>query len=123
MKSMKTALMVLLVLTGGLASESVLAHGPRVHFGIGVGFPGFWPGYYPPYYPSYPSYPSYYYPPVVTAPAAPPVYVEQGTSQAAPAPAQANNNWWYYCAESQAYYPYVKQCAAGWQRVAPQPAS
>ncbi len=38
MKSMKTALMVLLVLAGGLASESVLAHGPRVHFGIGVGW-------------------------------------------------------------------------------------
>jgi hypothetical protein len=122
MKSMKTALMVLLVLAGGLASQTVLAHGPRVQFGIGVGFPGYWPGYY---YPPY--YPSYYYPPVATAPAAPPVYVEQGmeqgTSHAAPAPAQANNNWWYYCAESQAYYPYVNQCPAGWQRVAPQPAS
>ena len=30
-------------------------------------------------------------------------------------------NTWYYCAESQAYYPYVKQCAAGWQQVTPQP--
>ena len=117
MKSFKIALAMLLALSGAVASETVLAHGPRVHFGIGVGFPGFWPGYYPPYYPSY------YYPPVVAAPAASPVYVEQGAPQAAPAPAQANNNWWYYCAESQAYYPYVKQCSAGWQRVAPQPAS
>ncbi len=31
-----------------------------------------------------------------------------------------SSNTWYYCAESQAYYPYVKQCAAGWQQVAPQ---
>ena len=117
MRSIKTALMVLLVLAGALASETVLAHGPRVHFGFGVGVPGFWPGYY-----YRPYYPSYYYPPVVVAPAAPPVYIEQGTPQAAPAPAQANN-WWYYCAESEAYYPYVKQCPAGWQRVTPQPAS
>lgn len=28
-------------------------------------------------------------------------------------------NVWYYCAESQAYYPYVKQCSAGWQQVTP----
>jgi hypothetical protein len=120
MKSIKIALAVLLAISGAVASETALAHGPRVHFGIGVGFPGYWPGYYYP-----PNYPSYYYPPVVTAPAAPPVYIEQGASQAAPAPApgQANNNWWYYCTESQAYYPYVKQCASAWQRVAPQPAS
>ena len=118
MRSMKTALMILLVLSGGLAAEAALAHGPRVHFGIGFGFPGYWPGYY---YPPY--YPSYYYPPVVAAPAAPPVYIEQGgIPQAAPAPGQANN-WWYYCAESQTYYPYVKQCPSGWQRVTPQPAS
>lgn len=77
MNSMKTALVMLLALSGALASETVLAHGPRVHFGIGVGFPGFWPGYY---YPPY--YPSYYYPPVVTAPAAPPVYIEQEIGRA-----------------------------------------
>ena len=48
----------------------------------------------------------------------PTVYVEQGPAQAAPQPAQ---HYWYYCADSRAYYPYVKDCPGGWQRVSPQP--
>ncbi len=44
-----------------------------------------------------------------------------------PAPQESashsSNNMWYYCAESRAYYPYVQQCAAGWQQVTPQPQS
>jgi len=44
-----------------------------------------------------------------------PVFVER--SPPAEAPAQV---WWYWCNESRAYYPYVKECPAGWQRVAPQ---
>jgi hypothetical protein len=86
---------------------------PGVGFGLYLGGPGWWgPGYYypPPYY----AYP----PAVVTVPASPPVYVERGDPQAAPAPEQ---NWWYYCANPAGYYPYVKQCPGGWQRVAPQP--
>jgi hypothetical protein len=123
MKSLKMALILVLVLAGAMASESVLArgHGGHVRFGVFVGGPAFWPGYYyppsyyyPPYYPSY--YPTYY-PPAVAAPS----YVEQGGAQAAPAPSQGN--WWYYCTDAKAYYPYVKECPAGWQRVAPQPAS
>jgi hypothetical protein len=51
---------------------------------------------------------------VVVAPPAP-VFVER--SPPAEPPAQV---WWYWCAESRAYYPYVKECPAGWQRVAPQ---
>jgi len=49
----------------------------------------------------------------------PTVYVEQP-----PAPqAQPHQpaGWWYYCADAAAYYPYVKECPAGWQRVAPRP--
>jgi len=53
-------------------------------------------------------------PTVVVAPEAP-VFVER-SPQAEP-PAQV---WWYWCNESRAYYPYVNQCPAGWQRVAPQ---
>jgi hypothetical protein len=49
------------------------------------------------------------------------VYIEQGGGQAAPAPQQTQANYWYYCAESQAYYPYVKECPGGWQQVEPQP--
>lgn len=58
--------------------------------------------------------PRYAYPAPVyyTAPPAPTVYVEQ------PPPPQ---NYWYYCADSQAYYPYVQSCAGGWQRVLPRP--
>jgi hypothetical protein len=86
---------------------------PRVNLGIVVGAPF---GYYPPPYYYYPQY----YPPIVTAPSLPPVYIEQGSSGPAPAPFQGEG-YWYYCAESQAYYPYVKECAEGWQHVAPQP--
>lgn len=57
--------------------------------------------------------------PVIAAPAAPTVYIERGEAQ--PTAAQPGGDWWYYCAESRAYYPYVKECAAEWQRVAAEP--
>ena len=60
---------------------------------------------------------------VVSSP--PVTYVEQSPAPApvAPAaPAAANPaGYWYYCAESSAYYPYVQQCPSGWQRVSPTP--
>ena len=71
------------------------------------------------YWPAYPYYPApYYYPPTVVVPQSPPVYVEQG-QQSGQAPAA--QGWWYFCRESNAYYPYVKHCPAGWERVDPQP--
>jgi hypothetical protein len=116
MNTIKRILIVAVVLLSAVASGSALAHG-RVGFGIVVGGPVYWPGYYPaPYYAPY----SYYYPPaVVTVPVAPPTYVEQA-DEAAPVQ-QQSQAYWYYCAESKTYYPYVKQCPGGWQRVAPQP--
>ena len=118
MTSVKAALV--LVMVGMMASGSALArdrgHGPHVRFGVVVGGPLWWgPGYYRPYYAPYYYYPPYY-PPVVSVPASPPVYIEQSNAQ--PAPGQA---YWYYCADAKAYYPYVKECPGGWQRVAPQP--
>jgi len=120
----KTIGLALLVLAGALASGSAMAdrdgrgYGGHVRFGISLGVPLFAPGFYAPYYgypyPAY-AYPAYAYPPVVVQ-SAPPVYVEQ--DQAAPAPTQAD---WYYCAASRAYYPYVNECPAGWQRVPAQP--
>lgn len=85
----------------------------HARFGVFIGGPfwggPFWPGYYPG---------PYYYPPaVVTVPVAPPTYIEQGDGGAAPGEA-----YWYYCAESKTYYPYVKKCPGGWQRVPVQPA-
>jgi hypothetical protein len=64
------------------------------------------------YYPSYPYYPYYYYeaPPVVIQQQAP-VYV-----QGDPEP----SSYWYYCRNSQAYYPYVKECPGGWMKVVPE---
>ena len=110
-----------MILLGFVASESALAHGRGyVRFGVFVGAP-FGYGYYPPYY--YRPYYSPYYAPVVTVPYTPPTYIEQDSPQAAPAPqtSPAPQNYWYYCADSKAYYPYVSQCPGGWQRVAPTP--
>jgi hypothetical protein len=85
-------------------------HGPRV--GVVIGAPLAGPWYYPPSY--------YPYPPVVVAPAAPPVYIEQSQPEA---PAQTQPNDWYYCNNPDGYYPYVKQCPGGWQRIPAQPPS
>lgn len=74
------------------------------------------PWYYPPVY-----YPPAYYPrTVVVQPIqpAPSVYIEQPDPDAG---AEEQTNTWYYCKKSRAYYPYVKECPAGWQRVTPQP--
>lgn len=99
---------------GLVASGSALAwhHGPRVGIYVGPGY------YYPPWY---------YYPPApVVVPAQPPVYIERAPETVpAPAPApstgQAQPQAYYFCAASNAYYPYVRECAGGWQVVAPQP--
>ncbi len=84
---------------------------PRVGVYIGapvIAAPIWYHGYYgPSYYYSPP--PAYYSTPQYE-------YIERD----APA-AQPQQTWWYYCNEAQAYYPYVKECAGGWQRVAPQP--
>ena len=97
-----------LALADGRGHRHHRSHG---HVGIGL-FVGS-PLFYPPYYPS----PFYYpYPPVVVAPAAPPVYIEQtpGASTA------QQDNYWYYCDKPEGYYPYVPECAGGWRRVEPQ---
>ena len=92
--------------------------------------------YYRPYYEPRPYYypaPTYY---------SPPVYIEQPTQYYVPPQSQAQpqyqpqpqvqyqpqpqaesqpqpENSWYYCADSQAYYPNVQSCPGGWQRQAP----
>jgi hypothetical protein len=101
-------LSIFAVLTAAaLASGSALAHG-RVHFGVSIGVPIWGPGYY---YPPYYYYPPVYYPPAtVVVPSQPQRYIEQ-----------APQGSWYYCADSKAYYPYVKDCPGGWQKVSPTP--
>lgn len=115
MKTVHVALISIILLLGWAASGSALAHG-RV--GVYVGVPFFWPGYYSAPYYATPYYAPYYYPPAVQ-PSGPTTYIERGAYEAAPA--QAPGNWYYYCVAAKGYYPYVKQCPGGWQRVAPQP--
>ncbi len=55
-------------------------------------------------------WPSYYYP------APYPYYYAPG--EAPPAPL-IEDPYWYYCEEAGTYYPYVKECPGGWQRVLP----
>jgi hypothetical protein len=128
MKLLKRTLISLLFLLGSATSVAVMAgggHGGHAHGHVGVfiGAPlwGPWwsPGYYyPPYYSPY-YYPPPYggYPP---AAASPPTYVERG-DDAQSVPQDQAPPAWYYCPESKAYYPYVKECPGGWQQVAPQP--
>lgn len=134
MKMFKVAALSLAVLCGVAAATAADAHGRGrggAHFGLFLGAPLFFPYYAPSYYgPSYyppayypPAYyPRYYYPPTVLAP--PQVYIEQGAPAAAgPAPApsaQSSTAYWYFCTDSQTYYPYVQQCATPWQQVVPQ---
>jgi hypothetical protein len=61
---------------------------------------------------------------------APPVFIERDPlpvnppppQQVAPAP-PPQSGWWYFCPGASGYYPYVRECPGGWQRVSPQPPS
>ena len=119
----------MVILLGAIASDSALAgrghSGRSGHFGhsgsvarsghlgnharVGVflAAPVFAPLYYPPS--------GYYYTPPL--PASPPVYIEQG---AAPQEPVEQPYYWYYCADSKTYYPYVYDCPGGWQQVVPE---
>jgi hypothetical protein len=138
MRTVKTLLIAAAMLLGAMAGTNAVAGGGwhgggwhgHTHVGVGVviGAPYFYsPWYYPyPYY--YPA--PYYYPPAGYGyPSGPTSYVEQGPQESAQgqAPQQGQaphaDNYWYYCPDSKTYYPYVKQCAGGWQRVSPQPPS
>lgn len=129
MKVQKLLFIVVALLLAG--SGGAWADG-RVYGGVGVylGGPGpYWgpaygrPYYYPrPYYPWPYLYPGPYYEqaPVVVVPAEPPVYIEQSDAVAGHEP--EGGQYWYYCRSAKNYYPYVKECPGGWQKVPPQPA-
>jgi hypothetical protein len=88
--------------------------------GVVIGGP-FWgsPWYYPSYYYPYSPYYYPYYAPTVEVPAEPSVYIERSQSGSSSTPSGV----WYYCADSKAYYPYVKECPGGWQTVPAEPPS
>ena len=125
MKKTRIAAVLAVALATSLAAQSAFAWhhhrhgGARVTFGFNFGIPiGAYPYSYRPYYSPY-YYPAYY-PPVVIQQQAP-VYVEQNPQPTPSAQPSAPAGYWYYCADARAYYPYVTECPAGWQRVAPQP--
>ena len=93
------------VFSGGAVADA------RLSLGFSFGVPLYWgpPAYYyPPYYPYYYPPPVIYAPsPVITAP--PPAMVER--------PVQPETAYWYYCAAERGYYPYVRDCPGGWERV------
>jgi hypothetical protein len=120
MNSTKSALLLAAIVLGSVAAADADANGrhfrhhhSRSHVGIWFTVPG--PFFYPPPYYS----PRYYYPPavVVPAPVSSPTYIERPVAEAA-APAESGA-YWYYCRNTQTYYPYVQQCASPWERVVP----
>ena len=128
---MKAQKILLLLFALWLASAGNAWAGGRVYGGVGIylGGPGpYWgpayprPYFYPrPYYPWPYVYPGPFYEPepVVVVPAVPQVYIEQNDAAVESAPEAAH--YWYYCRSARSYYPYVKECSEGWQKVLPQP--
>jgi hypothetical protein len=126
------ACLALAALAAAGPAEARHGHGWRggVYVGVGPFFPSYWPGFYgagyyggynggyygSPYY----GWPYYAAPPVVVA-AAPTVYIERAETAPAAAPVAATppGGFWYWCADSRAYYPSVPNCASAWVPVAP----
>ena len=120
MKNLK--LLCGLVLLVGLSTSGIAladrGHGGHGRIGLGLyfGIPYSYPFYPSPYY-----YPYSYYPPVIVTPAQPPVYIEQQQNTQQAAPETSDDYYWYHCDKPEGYYPYIKQCPNGWQRVSPTP--
>ena len=124
-KTFFLALLATLGLAG--AAAPVAAHGwdqPRVGVYLGFGGPA-WPGYWGPRPYWGPRYYGYgYAAPPILVPAYPPVVIERAPEvyvERETAPTSPPEQWWYWCRSSQSYYPYVKSCPEGWQKVPPQP--
>jgi hypothetical protein len=111
--SKKLSFALLALAAGLLTTGSAFAWGHRSHVFVGFNF-GF-PAYYPAPYYYYPPAPVYYPAPVVVQ--SPPVYTERQDV----APAAETQSYWHYCAATRGYYPYVKECPGGWQKVSPTP--
>ena len=109
-----TPLVVALLLLTAVPSDAWRGHGgTRVFVGFGVGP---WWGY--PYYPYWYYPPPYYvYAPPTVVVQQPPVYVEQQVTAAPAPPAPAQQQYWYYCQPTGAYYPNVQTCTEPWVKV------
>jgi len=129
---MATIILALSAATQTVSASDRHFHGPRISFGFGIGIGHL--GYpYPSKYSrnDYPAsnspYQSMYYPEVlvstVVTPA--PVYFRQTevvstrTLQSAQIQPEVsiNGSDWYYCHNPDGFYPSIKACPSGWQRV------
>ncbi len=137
-RNVVTSTLAAVVATGALAvisTEADARHPHRARVGVYIGAPiiaapfyhrpYFYGGYGHPFY-SHPYYAPAYYPPVVVR-EQPLVYIEQPqpapvavapAQPAAPAP-QAQQQYWYFCQDSQTYYPHAQTWGSPWQRVSP----
>lgn len=109
--------------------HSHVSVGIGVGLGVGLGL-GLYHGFSRPYYysPVYYDYP--YYPNEVivrTVPAPTTVYIEDSRESNYPqnsAPSvspSAGGNVWYYCHNPDGFYPSIKSCPSGWQKVPASP--
>lgn len=124
---------VIAVLAAAMATASLDAdaggrrhHHHRGHIGVYIGAPlllaPFWVSPRPYYY---------HAPPVVVRERVivrePLVFYDEHGNPVPPdrphaaVPPGASAPTWFFCADSQAYYPYVQDCASPWQRVVPHP--
>jgi len=101
-----------------------------VYFGAPLYYGSWWAGPRPYYYSPY-----YYAPAPVVVVREPLVYYDDRGNPVPPAQVQAqapaqpsqpqqpgsSAPTWFFCADSQTYYPYVQTCASAWQRVIPHP--
>lgn len=129
-----TAVTILLV-AASLPADAGGRHGgghSHARVGVYIGAPvvfGSWWGVPRPYYYS----PYYYAPAPVVVVREPLVFYDDRGNPVPPAQAQApaqssqapqsgsSAPTWFFCADSQTYYPYVQTCASPWQRVIPHP--
>ena len=79
--------------------------GPRVYIGGYFGFPYYYP------------YGHYRYPYPDPLPYNPDLYTDTTPRDIEP----PQQYYWYYCNDSQTYYPYVTSCPSGWVKVVPIP--
>ena len=74
----------------------------------------------PAYYPYYGYAPNYAY-----GAYAPARYVERASLESGgygPAPVRQEPHSYFYCRSANGYYPYIRQCSGGWERIPARPA-
>ena len=83
-------------------------------------YPYSYPYAYPRYSYPYGSYPYADYPPAGVVSEEPDAYIVRTNPDRA---RRSSSEHWYYCRESNLYYPYARECAGQWEQVPTQPQS